>query len=356
MRFLKEDEEANYSHIYVDDSTGDYYIFDGEKLVKLKKVKSKSNSDGENPDNGSPPVVVENPDNNGKNEPDTSNDDSRSPNIGDRGNEDEEREEDERREEQARKEREEEGDTGESEEEYQDRLDKIRRFLDDKDVGNQVKGDSEEKVKDERDRKKAAEKREIEKNLRGAARNMSVIKQLSKDISKFLAKEIGKSQRTASWRKYNGNYDGSGIIKPGNRYEQIGKIPVIQIYIDQSGSWSEEEVKIGKEILQSLMEFERKKQIKSEIYYFANHIHSSASAARDEGGTGAGTELMEQLNTTKPDNVVVITDSDFDSWGISGTYTAPGGVWLVFREARSQELMKLLHGKLLTRYYDIDKV
>lgn len=306
------------THIYVDDATGDEYIFDGKKLVKIRSgVK---------------------------------------PEIGDKGNPDEEAEEDARREKQAAEERAESGEQGETEEEKQQRLDKIKQFLDDGDIANQIKHDSEVKVKDEKKRKEAASKKELQKNLTGAAKNMHVIKTLSKDLEKFLARELGKPTRNTTWKKYNGNYDGSGIIRPGHRYDKIGKIPVIQIYVDQSGSWSEEEIKLAKDILVSIREFEIKHLIKSEVYYFADHIHSIAKEARDEGGTGAGTELMEQLNTMKPENVIVITDADFDYWGMSGSYTAPGGVWLVFREARSKSLINNLHGKLVTKYYDIDKI
>ena len=308
------------AHIYIDDATGDEYIFDGTKLVKIKSGGA--------------------------------------PTLGDKDIDDFTAEEDARREQEVAKERAEDGEEEETEEEKEVRLDKLRKFFNDDNMRDMVISSSKNKVEDEKARKKAAQKKELEKNLTGAAKNSHVIKELSNDIRKFLAKEVGKSARNASWKKYNGNYDNSGIVKPGYRYEKVGKIPLLQIYIDQSGSWDESEIKIGQDILFSILEFERKKQIKSEVYYFANHIHSDAASARQEGGTGAGKtgEFMQQLNETKPDNVVVITDDDFDSWGLVGDYTAPGGVWLVFRDYRSKELMNRLHGKLLTKYYDIDKV
>lgn len=307
------------AHIYIDDATGDEYIFDGTKLIKIKS--------------GEAPV------------------------LGDKDIDDFTAEEDARREQEVAKERAEDGEEEETEEEKEVRLDKLKKFLNDDNMRDMVVNSSREKVEDEKARKKAAQKRELEKNLSGAAKNAHVIKELSNDIRKFLAKEIGKSARNASWKKYNGNYDNSGIVKPGYRYEKVGKIPLLQIYIDQSGSWDESEIKIGQDILYSILEFERKKQIKTEVYYFANHIHSDAAVARREGGTHAGTELMEQLNAMKPDNVVVVTDADFDysSCIPNGSYEAPGGVWLVFRDYRSKELMNRLHGKLLTKYYDIDK-
>lgn len=308
------------THIYVDDTTGNEYIFDGRKLIKIK--------------------------------------DGQKPMIGDKPDDDTIAKEDEERERQAAQEREEDGEEVESEEDKQARLDKIRRFLDDKDLGNQMSDESQSKVRDEKKRKKAAEQREIEKNLRGVARNTHVMKELAKDLRQFLAKEVGASKRVDTWRKYNANYHNSGILRQGHGYQKEGKIPVIQIYVDQSGSWNETEIELGKEILRSIQEFERNKQIKSEVYYFSNIVTTDAAEARRNGGTGAGKtgEFMQQLNSTKPDNVIVITDDDFDGWGLVGDYTAPGGVWLVFREGRSQKLMNQLRGKRMNKYYDIDRV
>lgn len=319
--FITKDLLTESTHIYVDDATGDEYIFNGSKLVKIKDGNSNK------------------------------------PSIGDRSDEESQSIEDAEREKQAEEERAEDGDSAESEEEKQARLDKIKQFLDDTGVGDQIINDSEKKVSAEKAKKKAAAEKEIQRNLKGAARNASVIKQLSKDLGQFLAKEVGKSQRNTTWKKYNGNYDNSGIVRPGHRIEKIGRIPVIQIYIDQSSSFGDAEVQMAFDILSSIKEFEAKKQIKTEVYYFANHVHTDSQSARNEGGTGAGPELIQQLNATRPDNVIVITDSDFDYWhdgNLGGSYEAPGGVWLVFREGRSNALIRALHGKLVTKYYDID--
>ncbi|MBO7697194.1 MAG: hypothetical protein J6Y28_04380 [Acholeplasmatales bacterium] len=50
---------------------------------------------------------------------------------------------------------------------------------------------------------------------------------------------------------------------------------------------------MANDILKSIQEFEDKKLLKVQVYYFANHIHDNAAAARNEGGTAAGTELMQ---------------------------------------------------------------
>lgn len=307
-------------HIYVDDSTGDKYIFNGKKLIKINGADSTPDQMDDN--NGVPDLSAE----------------------------------DEEREKQAEKDREEDNEDAESEEERQARLDRIRKFLNNDSIADAISQESEQQVEIERKKKKAADKRDVEANLKGAEKNTHVMNLLAKDLGAFLARQVGKSQRTTSWKKYNGNYDGSGIVRPGNRYEKVGKIPVLQIYLDQSGSWTDDDVKLANNILRSISEFERKKQLKTEVYYFSNHVHSDAQSARMEGGTAAGEEMMQQLTVQKPDNVVVITDSDFDNYGMTTNYTAPGGVWMIFKGARSKQLMDHLKGSQSTKYYDMDRV
>lgn len=143
---------------------------------------------------------------------------------------------------------------------------------------------------------------------------------------------------------------------PSSVKEPVGKIPLIQVYIDQSSSWGEGDIKLANDILKSIKEFEDKNLIKIQVYYFSNNIYDNPQQARMEGATRAGPKIMQQLNDQKPDNVIILTDGDFDHQGFEGSYTAPGGVWMVFRSVRSKKLMNGLKGKLQTKYYDIDKI
>ena len=112
--YLVETILTETAHIYVDDATGDEYIFNGKKLIKIK--------------------------------------DGSRPNIGDKGDESEAEEEDRKREQQIKQERAEDGNSVEPEEtaeEREERIAKLKRFLDDPTVGDVVKSDSEKKVADE---------------------------------------------------------------------------------------------------------------------------------------------------------------------------------------------------------------
>jgi hypothetical protein len=59
-----------------------------------------------------------------------------------------------------------------------------------------------------------------------------------------------------------------------------------------------------------VLEFEQKKQIKTNLYYFSDHVHSTKAAARAEGGTNAWDLILENIKANKTKNVVILTDSD----------------------------------------------
>ena len=93
-------------------------------------------------------------------------------------------------------------------------------------------------------------------------------------------------------------------------------------------------------------------------------MHDNSSDARYEGGTGAGKKLIEHIKANKPDNVCVMTDSDFDWYIGKGDYygdsdiskapttIVPGGVFLMFRNGDvSKGLVDKLRGKKLTKIY-----
>lgn len=341
---LYEAESPIENHIYVDDNTGKRYIFNGESLIELPENSNSSNG-GDSSQND-----------NSDSKKDSLNRDNlkdRLPQIGDKPDEDELAKEDAEREAQARKEAEEDGESLETEEERQARLDRIKKLMSDEGTKDMANYESEQAVKQDKQKRIKAEKdRELKKRLAG--RNTAAIQAFTRDLKTFVANQVAKEVVTSTWRKYNSNYAGSGIIKQGHRTEKVGKIPLINVYLDQSGSWGPQDVEIGLDALASLYGYEKKGLIKLQVYYFSNHLHSSAEEARQEGGTGAGAEMMQHIADTKPMNVVVMTDDDFDSWGLGNlNITVPGAAWLLFRNFRSEKLMNQLKGKKHTKIYDI---
>ena len=166
-----------------------------------------------------------------------------------------------------------------------------------------------------------------------------------------------KETEMSTWSRQNRRYVDSPFIMPGTRYEESRNMPSIGVYFDQSGSWSEADVEKGKNAIACLYDLQKKGKIKFELKYFANSIHTDAAAARREGGTGAGEELIRDIQNMKYDNVVVMTDDDFDSW--SEINSAPnikvkGSVWLLWKGGKESERLKAhLRGKKRNREYNV---
>ena len=143
-----------------------------------------------------------------------------------------------------------------------------------------------------------------------------------------------------TWSAINRRYSGTGVLKQGQRKNELPdkKIPVIDFYFDQSGSWDEQDIAAGKKAVEALVDMEEKGQIKINIYYFSNHVFNDAESARDEGGTQAWNEIIKNIIATQATNVVIMTDSDMEDWWSGPTalkYTVPGYVWYLWRNGQN---------------------
>lgn len=297
-------------HIYIDDATGDMYVFNGKQLVKIGNT---------------------------------------TPQIGDRGDEEIQQKEAEERKAQIEKDKEEYGDDEEeeTEEERQARLDDIKKTFGDDSVAADIENEATSKVNKELRKKKAAE--ENEKN-----KYSSSIQRFRQSLRRFIAKQVSQN-RDRSWKREDPSYEGSEFIRPGRIVDDNTKIPKINVYFDQSGSWGDNDIKVGEEAIGILNNYVERGEITIDIFYFGNHVSGNRN---DVGrGTGAGAELIEHIIATKPDNVIVMTDDDFDHWDEitqAPNIKVPGAVWFLFRRGqRSIRLQQHLRGKSQTRVFDI---
>lgn len=143
-----------------------------------------------------------------------------------------------------------------------------------------------------------------------------------------------------TWSAINRRHSGSGVLQPGKRLNELPnkKIPVIDFYFDQSGSWEESDIEIGKKAVAKLADMEAAGQIKINIYYFSNHVHTDAAAARAEGGTRAWNDIVRNIITTQATNVIIMTDADMERcFGTEKTmsYTVPGYVWYLWKNGEN---------------------
>ena len=171
-------------------------------------------------------------------------------------------------------------------------------------------------------------------------------------LNTFIRNQIGRAKGN-SWSKINKNAVGFGLLRKGISRFTDNKVPLINIYFDRSGSWgSEEKTARGKNAISTLNQYARQGKIKLNLYYFSNNVHSTAEAALAEGGT-YGQPILDHIEQTRPDNVIVITDSDISD--CESYVTIPGGVWLLFYDGISENLIDHLHGKKSTKVFDMDE-
>ena len=128
-------------------------------------------------------------------------------------------------------------------------------------------------------------------------------------------------------------------MQQGKRLNELPnkKIPIIDFYFDQSGSWTASDINVGKKAVEELAKMEEDGKIKMNIYYFADSVHTDAGSARREGGTGAWNEIVKNVIATGATNVIIMTDSDMESWWNNYwsdpalKYTVPGYVWYLWK-------------------------
>ncbi len=320
---MKLFEDTNTLYVYEDTDTGIKYIYDGKKLIPINAPSEP----------GEPTPKLDEVD------------------------KEQLEKEDKEREEQIKKELEELGEIGEQEgdldgEDAQAKVEEISKLLNDEATAQDLLDETERIVRQDYQTRKQ-QKKEAEK----AAQQYSPSNGIADfviDLNRLIAKEI-KKNRKEDWGKINKKYSRSGLLKPGYSQKKNPQIPRLFVYYDQSGSWSINDIKIGDQAISTLNTYVKKKQLIIEVYYFANHIHTDASSARNEGGTGAGKRLIEHIAAAKPDNVVIMTDDDFDGWSEilqAGKVTVPGGAFLLFRNsAVSKRLVDRVHGKKFTKIY-----
>ena len=316
------DQEVNMD-IYLDENTGKYYTWDGSKFVEYAGQGQGTNSSG----NG--------------------------PKIGDKPQDDSDLADEAEHEAELEKEKaeggEEEGQSGESEDQ---RIERVKKALDSQEIKKGIESDNVRMSQRERERQREMARKAAEQ-AGGTAFNGG-IREFEKDLKDFMNNEV-KEIEMATWSRQNRRYVDSPFIMQGTRLEDNMNMPSIGVYFDQSGSWGPEDVERGKNAIACLYELQKKGKIKFELKYFGNRVSTDPNNVG--GGTGAGYDLIMDIKNMKYDNVVVMTDDDFDSWNEitrAPNIKVDGAVWFLWRGgADSKRLQAHLRGKKRNRNYNI---
>lgn len=224
------------------------------------------------------------------------------------------------------------------------RIERIKDLLRDADISDTVDKEARAAIQKEK---------ALKADRRRTIASKSPINRFKLSLERFIKDEVSR-KRTPTWKRENPSYEGTGIIRRGSMINRNKNIPSINVYFDQSGSWDSNDIKIGMDALAVLDSYVKRKEIKINVFYFANNLFTSPELARAQGGTRAGREVLDHISQTHPDNVIIMTDSDFDSQGGIHNYptvTVPGAVWFLFRNAESIDLQNALRGNSQTEKY-----
>lgn len=216
-------------------------------------------------------------------------------------------------------------------------------------------GDTLQKLFDERNTvqarlNKEKEDREREEQRRKLRRDglNGEIPDLKKSLYRFMKQEV-ETYEDSSWGAQNRRYMGTPeVLRPGVEEKSKRNIPVINVYIDCSGSFGEPDRQATRAVLSVLNKYELQKLLKINYYYFTDRFSEISTTPYDSGGT-SGIKIVEHIKQTRPGNVFICTDSDIDD--IDEVVTVQGAVWMMFRGgAVSNNLKTHIRGKKLNYY------
>ena len=196
----------------------------------------------------------------------------------------------------------------------------------------------------------AIEKEKIAKRAKDAEKYKSnPLTKFIDSLNNFIKREVSTSRGT-TWTRMSKKYSGSGIIRPGSSRLTPSFVPRINVYFDVSGSFTSQSKKIEESTraIATLNKYVNKGQIKINLFYVTDDVYSNREEAEGRGGAD-GDAIIKHINATKPDNVIVVTDSDSEVYG-SNNATVDGGVWILFYESISN-LLEHIKGKKVSKQY-----
>jgi hypothetical protein len=318
MKVTKLNESKSDIHLYYDEFSGKTYIFDGKKLKEIDK----------SPDQNNRP---------------TDEDEEARQQEHDRQQEAEKNEAGE-----GTKQRLEDPFENETEEERAERIKKTQDMFKNPDILKDLESEEEytKNAEARSERIKSSNKKEIKK-FDG---NLATFKT---DLEKLIASQI-KRVKQLTWKASDPRFEGTGMFRRGKLRRDSIKKPLLIVYVDQSGSWGDSDIRKAMNAVSGLREFEKKGLLKLEVKYFADYVSTSSSIS---GSTRALPEILKDIRAEQQYNplinVAIFTDGDFDSQcKFEGQVRISGGVWFIFRDGiKSELLLRSLSGKQATRMY-----
>lgn len=220
------------------------------------------------------------------------------------------------------------------------RVAQIQEVLKDIKISEQIKDETTSAVRKD---KQARAARDIER-IQGSG-----LYQFKLNLNRFIASQI-EEYEDDSYARIHPSYEDSEFILPGKMWKEEKHIPKINVYWDVSGSFNDAAKTAGaRQAIETLNKYVRDEQIVIDVFYFAADVSDKKKGVNTWGTNG--TPILDHIEATNPDNVIVITDGDISDCRRS--VKVPGAAWMLFYDSRSQNLIDHLSGKRQTKYYDV---
>lgn len=227
-------------------------------------------------------------------------------------------------------------------EELAKRVARIKKAFEDEKQKQDIINDNTAAIRKEKASKEA---RNIDRVRR------SGISKFKLSLNHFIANQV-EEEDVDTYARENPTYADEGeFILPGRIRREEKHIPIINVYWDISGSFQDPKKTEGaRSAIATLNQYVRNGDIEIHVYYFADRVSDTPRSAG--GGTNAR-PVVDHIIQTKPDNVIIVTDSDTTNQTIPSVQV-PGAVWMLFYDGRSLALMDHVKGKKENKYFDIE--
>jgi hypothetical protein len=181
-----------------------------------------------------------------------------------------------------------------------------------------------------------AKEKEVDKYKMRAASSFKGFQDFLNSLYRAVALQVSSEEaKDDTWSAISRRNSGAGVLRQGQKINELPnrKIPVIDFYFDCSSSWTANDIAIGQKAVSALADMEADGKIKINIYYFGDEV-SNVYEDVAGGGTSGWNEIVKNIIATRATNVIIMTDSDMESWWTGEkalTYTVPGYVWYLWK-------------------------
>ena len=240
------------------------------------------------------------------------------------------------------------------------RIAKIKTDAADAKKNQELFDEDEEYTKPLKDERKALRAKEQERKRHQRRLTSANQSKLKDEIFATIADQVRQyEQEEETWLIPNRRYDDEpDMVVKGSRIEDVSRteIPTIEVFLDYSGSWTSQDLIKGRDVVADLQEFVDDGKLKLNIFYFTDDIATTPEGAKAKGGGTSGWgHIINQIIHSGAKNVMIMTDSDMDTWGDhSQKVLVDGCVWYLWKNGiKAPNLPKELKGRMGTLEYNM---